>query len=109
MISVLDLLSVQPGRLDDVRRRVRDEFGPLIAELDMHLLRTWMTPAVELLDRPTELLFLWEVADVAAFWRMRTAAARDSRVLAFWDGIAPMIMQRERRLMCDPDDESVLR
>ena len=109
MISVLDVLSVAPGRLDDVHRRVRDELAPLMAELDMHLLRTWMTPAVELLDRPTELLYLWDLADVAAFWRMRTVAAGDPRVLAFWDGVDPMITRRERRLLCDPEDETVLR
>ena len=109
MISVLDVLSVEPGRLDEVHRRVRDELLPLMAELDMTLLRTWMTPAVELLDRPTELLYLWELADVAAFWRMRTVAARDPRVLAFWAGIDPMIAGRERKLMCDPEDETVLR
>jgi hypothetical protein len=109
VISVLDVLAVEPGRLDDVRRRVRDELVPLMAELDMHLRRTWMAPAVELLDRSTELLYLWELADVAAFWRMRTVAARDSRVLAFWDGIGPMINGRERRLLCDPDDGTVLR
>jgi hypothetical protein len=109
MISVLDVLSVEPGRLDDVHRRVRDELVPLMAELEMHLQRTWMTPAVELLDRPTELLYLWDLADVAAFWRMRTVAAGDPRVLAFWDGIGPMIAGRERRLMCDPEDATVLR
>jgi hypothetical protein len=109
VISVLDVLSVEPGRLGDVRRRVCDELVPLMAELEMHLRRTWMTPAVELLDRPTELVYLWELTDVAAFWRMRTVAARDPRVLAFWDGIDPMITSRERRLMCDPDDETVLR
>jgi hypothetical protein len=109
MISVLDILAVEPGHLGDVRRRMRDELCPLMAELDMHVRRTWLSPAVELYDRPTELLYLWELADVAAFWRMRTAAAQDPRVLAFWDAIAPMIARRERRLMCDPDDETVLR
>ena len=40
---------------------------------------------------------------------MRTVAAGDPRVLAFWDGVDPMITRRERRLMCDPEDETVLR
>ena len=109
MISVLDVLSVEPGRLDDVHRRVRDELVPLMAELEMNLRRTWMSPAVELLDRPTELLYLWDLADVSAFWRMRTVAAGDPRVLAFWDRIDPLIAGRERRLMCDPEDATVLR
>ena len=54
MISVLDVLSVEPGRLGEVHRLVRGQLAPLMAELEMHLLRTWMTPAVELraADRP---------------------------------------------------------
>jgi hypothetical protein len=109
VISILDVLAVAPGHLEDVRRRIRHELVPLMAELDMRLLRTWMAPAVELIDRPTELLYLWEVDDVAAFWHMRTVAAADPRVLACWDAIDPMLTARERRLMCDPDDETVLR
>jgi hypothetical protein len=109
MIHVLDVLAVLPGRLDDVRRRVHDEYRPLMAPLGMELARTWLAPAVELADRPTELLLLWELADVPAFWRMRTTAARDPRVVGFWDGIAPMLATRERKLMCDPADTTVLR
>jgi hypothetical protein len=30
-------------------------------------------------------------------------------VLAFWDGIDPMLARRERKLMCDPEDATVLR
>jgi hypothetical protein len=55
------------------------------------------------------LVLLWELDDVAAFWRMRTTAARDDRVVGFWDAIAPMLARRERRIMCDPADETVLR
>jgi hypothetical protein len=109
VIHVLDVLEVLPGRLDDVRREVRDGYAPLMADLDMRLAHTWMAPAVELADRPTELLLLWELADVAAFWRMRTVAAADPRVTGFWAGITPMLAGRERKLMCDPADESVLR
>jgi hypothetical protein len=109
MIHVLDVLAVVPGCLDDVQRRVRDEYQPLMADLDMRLAHTWIAPAVELVDRPTELLVLWELIDVPAFWRMRSAAARDPRVTAFWKEIAPMLERRERKLMCDPADTTVLR
>jgi hypothetical protein len=108
-IHVLDVLAVVPGCLDDVRHRVDAEYGPLMAALGMQLTHTWMAPAVELHDQPTELVLLWELDDVAAFWRMRTTAARDDRVVGFWDAIAPMLARRERRIMCDPADETVLR
>jgi len=109
MIHVLDVLRVEPGRLDDVLRRVRDEYEPLMRERDMALAHTWIAPAVELADRPTELLLVWALPDVAGFWRMRTTAAGDARVLAFWDGVEPLLVGRERRLMCDPDDGTVWR
>lgn len=109
MIHVLDVFMVLPGRLDAVRRRVEDDYQPLMVDLDMHLAHTWIAPAVELRDQATELVLLWELRDTAAFWRMRTTAARDPRVAAFWDGIAPMLAGRARKLMCDPADETVLR
>lgn len=109
MINVLDVLAVVPGCVDDVRHRVDDEYRPLMAELGTQLVRMWLAPAVELHDQPTELVLLWELADVPAFWRMRTAAGRDRRILAFWDAVAPMLAGRERKVMCDPADEAVLR
>ncbi len=80
-----------------------------MAEFGAQLAHTWLAPTVELHDQPTELVLLWELADVAAFWRMRTTAARDRRVLAFWDELASMLAGRERKLMCDPADDTVLR
>ena len=109
MIHVLDVLEVVPGRLGDVRARVHGEYRPLMADLGMRLVHSWIAPAVELADRPTELLLLWELDDVPSFWRMRTTAARDPRVLAFWDGLDGLLAGRERKLMCDPDDQTVLR
>ena len=109
VIHVLDVLAVAPGRLGDVRRRVHDEYAPLMAALEMRLAATWIAPAVELDDRPTELLLLWHLPDVPTFWRMRTTAAADTRVALFWDEVMPMLTDRERKLMCDPDDDTILR
>jgi hypothetical protein len=109
MIHVLDVLTVTPGRMDEVRRMMRDDYVPVVAALDMRLVHEWLNPAVELVGRPTELLYLWELDDVPGFWRMRTVASRDPRITAFWDGLAPLLTSRERKLMCDPADATVLR
>jgi len=109
MIHVLDVLTVAPGGVEEVRRMMRDEYVPVVAALDMRLVHEWLNPAVELVDRPTELVYLWELDDVPGFWRMRTVAARDPRVTAFWESIAPLLMSRDRKLMCDPADATVLR
>ncbi len=109
MIHVLDVLTVAPGRVDEVRRTMRDDYVPVVAALDMRLVHEWLNPAVELVDQPTELLYLWELHDVPGFWRMRTLAARDARVAALWDDIAPLLTSRDRKLMCDPADATVIR
>ena len=109
MIHVLDVLTVAPGRMEEVRRRVRDDYVPVVAALEMRLAHEWLNPAVELVERPTELLYLWELDDVRGYWRMRSVAAQDPRVVALWDGIAPMLVSRDRKLMCDPADARVLR
>jgi hypothetical protein len=109
VIHVLDTLAVRPGLLGEVQHQVQDAYQPMVGDLDMNLVHTWMAPAVNLVDRPTDLLFLWELEDVPAYWRMRLAAARDSRIVAFWQALEPLLAGRERRLMCDPDDASVLR
>ena len=109
MIHVLDVLTVVPGRMEEVRRRVRDDYVPVVAALDMRLVHEWLNPAVELVERPNELLYLWELEDVRGYWRMRLVAAQDPRVVALWDGIARMLVSRDRKLMCDPADVRVLR
>jgi hypothetical protein len=106
MIHVLDELRVLPGRLADVRRLVRDGYEPALTALGMTLERTWVAPAVELLDEPTDLLLLWSVADTAAFWRARRGAVADPRVAGFWDTVTPMLAGRNRRIMVDPDDRA---
>jgi hypothetical protein len=109
MIHVLDELAVRPGVLAEVRARVRDVYEPMVAPLGMRLAQSWIAPAVELLDGPTDLLLLWECADTAAYWRAKNTAARDPAAAAFWASVEPLLAGRSRRIMVDPDDESVLR
>ena len=109
MINVLDVLTVQPGALAEVRTRVRDVYAPAIEVLGARLAQTWIAPPVELHDDPIELLLLWECTDTAAYWQVRVGAARSSTILAFWRDLEPLLVSRTRRIMVDPDDTSVLR
>jgi hypothetical protein len=106
MIHVLDELRVLPGRLADVRELVRDAYEPALTALGMTRERTWIAPAVELIDEPTDLLVLWSVDDTAAFWRARRGAMADPRVAGFWDTVTPMLVGRTRRIMADLDDRA---
>lgn len=89
MIHVLDELAVRPGHLQEVRDRVSEFYEPAVTPLGMRLANTWIAPAVELLDAPTELLLLWEIADRPTYWRMRSATSRDPVMLDFWRDLAP--------------------
>lgn len=108
MIHVLDGLVVRPGALADVRRRLDDEYAPLLAGIGMRRVHTWIAPAVELVDRPTELLVLWEVEGVDAYWAAKRAAAADPAVARFWAVLDPLLTGRTRRIMCDPADPTLL-
>jgi len=101
MIHILDELSVRPGFLAEVRRRVDDDYRPVVTDAGVRLVGCWMAPPVELLDDPTDLVLLWEVDGPDAYWHVKRTAARDPRVLAFWDGVGPMLADRRRRIMGD--------
>jgi hypothetical protein len=106
MIHVLDELRVLPGHLADVRRLVHETYEPALIPLGMTREHTWIAPAVELLDEPTELLLLWSVEDTPAFWRARLGAMADARVADFWGAVTPMLESRNRRIMIDPDERT---
>jgi hypothetical protein len=108
MIHVLDELRVRPGHLAEVRGRVQAGYEPALSDLGMTLTNTWVAPAVELLDDPTDLLLLWAVDDIPSYWQARRAALADRRVTAFWSEVTPLLAGRNRRIMVDPDDAPVL-
>jgi hypothetical protein len=107
-VFALDELSVKPGSLDEMRRRIVDEYAPRVRAVGLTLRDLFMDPAVELRDRPTDLLVLWEV-EGGEFWKMRLGAARDPEIAAFWTEVEPLLAGRRWRLMVRPDDPQVMR
>jgi hypothetical protein len=101
VIYVLDELSIRPGQLDEVRRRIHEGYAPAAADRGMTLAHCWMDPAVELLDRSTDLLVVWEVPDLAAYWASAISGRRDPAVVAFWEDLQPLLTRRRRRIMVD--------
>ena len=100
-IHVLDELTVEPGRLDEVRRLMAEGYMAGAADRGMTLEETWLTPAVELFDQPNTLIYLWSVTDAAAWWAMRGAAGRDSSVSEFWLEVDTHCVERRRRFLVD--------
>ena len=100
-IRILDELTVEPGRLDDVRRLMAEGYMAGAADRGMTLEQTWLTPPVELFDQPNTLVYLWSVPDAAAWWAMRGAAGRDPGVGEFWARVDACCVERRRRFLVD--------
>ena len=100
-IRILDELTVEPGKLDEVRRLMNEGYMAGAAERGMTLEQTWLTPPVELFDQPNTLVYLWSVPDAPAWWAMRGAAGRDPRVAEFWTEVDAHCVDRQRRFLVD--------
>lgn len=100
-IHVLDELTVEPERLDEVRRLMTEGYMAGAKARGMTLEQTWLTPPIELFDQPNTLMYLWSVPDAAAWWVMRGAAGRDPGVSEFWAEVDALCVERQRRFLVD--------
>lgn len=99
MIYILDELTVRPGQLAAVKARVRADYMPGVEARGMTLVDSWIAPAVELHDEPTQLLLLWSIPDEATFWKVKSGTAHDPTALQFWDDLSADLEGRSRRIM----------
>ena len=97
----MDELTVEPGRLDEIRRLMAEGYMAGATERGMTLEQTWLTPPVELFDQPNTLVYLWSVPDEASWWAMRGAAGRDPSVAEFWAEVDDHCVKRQRRFLVD--------
>jgi hypothetical protein len=109
VIYVLDSLEVRFGRLNEVESRITSLYRPLVEPLGLRFCQKWIAPAVEVIDEPIELLLLWSLSDLRQYWRMRLKSAGIPEVQTFWRDLEPLLVGRTRRLMCDPDDATIVR
>ena len=107
MIRILDELTVAPGQLAEVRQLMAEGYMAGAAERGMTLEQMWLTPPVELFDQPNTLVYLWSVPDAPAWWAMRGAAGRDTRVAEFWAEVDTHCVERQRRFLVDDPPSEV--
>jgi hypothetical protein len=98
-VFVEDRIVVPPGRLAAVRALLAERYLGPARERGLALLGAWITPPAELPGHASELLLLWSLPDLAAFWRMRGAAAADPAVAALWAELDALASRRERRFL----------
>jgi hypothetical protein len=97
-IYILDRVSIKPGQLSRYQQRLREQYLPGARARGLQLVGSWVTPPLEV-EQGNELLLLWSLPDVRAFWAMR-AGGGDPDAVAFWQQAAQLGEHRERRFLC---------
>ena len=98
MIIVQDRIEVAARDRAPLQARLMKEYLPGATGRGLAFVDAWVSPPFDLVDQPITLWLRWQVADVAAWWAMRSAA-NDPAVGAFWNSVAPLIVSRERRYL----------
>jgi hypothetical protein len=102
-IFILDRITVQPGRLREYRELLEQRYLPGAVQRGMQLVGSWVSPPVELEGESSDLLLLWSLAGVEAFWAMRGQASADPTVGDWWKQSEHLLVSRERRLLAPAD------
>ena len=98
-VFIEDRIRVPSGRLEAVRTLLSERYLAGAAKRGLTLVGSWIAPPAELPGHDTELLLLWSLPDLAAFWSMRGAVAADPAVAALWGRVDALAVCRERRLL----------
>jgi hypothetical protein len=99
-IAIVDRVTLAAGEAQPWIARLRAEYAPAAAGRGMHLTGTWCSHVDA---DAVEVLVLWELADVAAFWAMRNAARSDPSVDDWWAATDATAIRRDRRVYAPAD------
>jgi hypothetical protein len=106
-ILILDEIEAIPGMAAQVREAYRQAYAPAAKARGMTLEAAWQhPPAIDIPELPATLFWLWSVEGEAGWWKQRLSRRADGSderedKLAFWQGLAPMIAGRKRRMLTD--------
>lgn len=109
-ILILDEIEAKPGMAAQVREAYRRDYAPAAMARGMVLEAAWQhPPAIDIAELPATLFWLWSVEGEAGWWRQRLSRKPDGSderedKLAFWQGLAPLISGRKRRMLTDQGD-----
>jgi len=100
VIIVQDRISAAAGDVAALEARLLADYVPAAARRGLVFIGSWVSPPFDLVDQPVELWLRWQVADIQAWWAMRSAA-NDPAVPAFWRSVEPFVRSRERRYLVE--------
>ena len=98
-IFVLDRIRLHPGKLGGFREKLVREYVPGAQGRGLMLVDSWLTPPLDMHDAGNDLVLLWSLADVGAFWEMRRLQGEDPEGALWWEGTGEWVASRSRQFM----------
>jgi hypothetical protein len=94
-IAIVDRVTLAVDDAPPWIARLRAEYAPAAADRGMRLTGTWCS----YVDADAvEVLVLWELPDVAAFWAMKRTARSDPSIDPWWEHTDTVAIRRDRRV-----------
>lgn len=100
MIIALDRIALPAQNRTRFLQKLRDDYRPGAERRGLVFVDAWISPPFDLVEEPVTLFVRWRVADIPAWWAMRSAAG-DPAVAAFWASVDPLLVSRERRYLVE--------
>ena len=98
-IFVLDRIQLHPGKLRGFREKLAREYVPAAQSRGLMLVDSWLTPPLDMHDAGNDVVLLWSLADVGAFWEMRRLQGEDPEGAHWWEGTEEWVASRSRQFM----------
>lgn len=98
-IFILDQITLRPGKLGEFREKLAREYLPAARDRGLRLVDSWLTPPLEMHDAGNDLVLLWSLADIGAFWEMRRLQGEDPEGAHWWEGTGEWVASRSRQFM----------
>jgi hypothetical protein len=93
----IDDITVASGQRGHFLSLLVSDYVPAAEARGLALVEIALSPPVDVPDRETDVVIIWHVPDVDAFWEARRAAMMDPRVASFWELSASLVARRTRR------------
>jgi hypothetical protein len=108
-IHILDEIEFGLGQRATFLAALEKRYRPQAEALGLRLRSLLLDPPLDVADVASRALIVWELADVAAFWRWRERGAVQPDLAKFWSDAAPQIARRVRRYAGSPESAGLER
>ncbi|MGE2728393.1 hypothetical protein ACQI4F_02870 [Mycolicibacterium vaccae] len=103
-VFVIDRVVTQPGRAREFVRTYLDGYAPGARERGMTLRSVLVSPPIWFDDEPNTVTITWSLPSARAWWEMTWQGRPDPGLGAWWEGVAHLIVERDRSAAAAFDD-----